>query len=126
MSSTQYPNRIALTAYSKRAGWRKASGGEVSHADIWRQIDGWIQKFVSSEFDDGGKRTVRFVHVRAHTGIAGNERADELAGKGSKLRHTLMVNSQPRGWFRKVVVMTLFRLKIRINPNFQANLKIHY
>lgn len=84
-------------------GWRKADGGNVKHADIWRQIDRWMEKFAGSEFEDSGPRTVTFVHVRAHTGVEGNERADRLAAKGANLRHTRMVDSQPKGWFRQTV-----------------------
>ena len=77
------------------------SGARVSHADIWKKICGWLDKFVAAE--DVGVDTLEIVHVKAHSGIEGNERADVLARKGSKLRHDLMVKSQPRGWFRSVV-----------------------
>ena len=55
------------------------------------------------EVIDAGTGTMEIVHVKAHSGIAGNERADKLAGLGAKLRHDLMVKSQPRGWFRNMV-----------------------
>ena len=35
--------------------------------------------------------------------IVGNERADKLAGMGSRLRFDTMVRSKPRGWFRNMV-----------------------
>ena len=59
-----------------------------------------MDKFVT---EDVGVDTLEIGHVKAHSGIAGNERADKLAGMGSKLRHDLMVRSQPRGWFRGIV-----------------------
>lgn len=42
-------------------------------------------------------------HVQAHAGIKGNEEADRLAGLGSDLRHKLMVQAAPSGWFREAV-----------------------
>ena len=62
----------------------------MNHADVWRKIAAWLRKF---EEEEG--RSVQVLHVRAHTGVVGNERTDKLAGKGSRLRHQLMVKSQP-------------------------------
>ena len=39
-------------------------------------------------------------HVRAHVGVFGNERADELAKAGADLRYKLMVQQTPAGWFQ--------------------------
>ena len=57
------------------------------------------------KFEGDTGRAVEFLHVKAHTGVQGNERADELAAMGSKLRHELMIKSQPKGWFRTTVEM---------------------
>ena len=43
------------------------------------------------------------VHVRAHAGNKGNEKADELAKKGAKLRAELMLNAGGEGWFKRTV-----------------------
>ena len=52
---------------------------------------------------DVGLGSMKIMHVKAHSGIEGNERADKLAGQGSRLRFDTMVRSQPKGWFRNVV-----------------------
>ena len=79
-------------------GWRTAGGERVSHTDVWRRILAWVRKFEGEV-----ERVLEFVHVKAHSGIRGNERADELAARGSRMRHNLMVQSQPAGWFRDMV-----------------------
>jgi len=81
--------------------------GGVSQGGRWQEgkhsLSGATSEFEGSEFEDSGKRTVVFEYVKAHAGIEGNERADKLAGKGAKLRHDIMVRSQPKGWFRHTV-----------------------
>jgi ribonuclease HI len=52
----------------KRRGWKTASRKPVLNQDLWQRLDA-----VSSEHD------VEFVWVKGHSGVAGNERADELA-----------------------------------------------
>ena len=46
---------------------------------------------------------VLHVRVRTHSGNVGNEKADELAKKGAKLRSELMLNEGGEGWFEKTV-----------------------
>ena len=77
------------------------SGSRVTHTDVWRKIAGWMDKFKAVE--DVGVGSMRIIHAKAHSGIAGNERADKWAGMDSKLRYDTTVKSQPRGWFRNTV-----------------------
>ncbi len=58
----------------KQNGWRTAKGTYVANEDLWRSID---QLHCSQR--------VHVEHVRAHSGIEGNERADALAVRGAKL-----------------------------------------
>ena len=41
--------------------------------------------------------------MKAHTGEQGNERADELAKEGAKLRFKLMHEAGPDGWFTEAL-----------------------
>ena len=43
------------------------------------------------------------MHVKAHDGEKGNERADELAKEGSQLRFKLMELAAPEGWFQRAL-----------------------
>lgn len=56
----------------KRRGWKKADGGPVLNAELWRELD-----MLS------GTRKVVWKWVRGHNGHRGNERADELANLGA-------------------------------------------
>ena len=41
--------------------------------------------------------------MRAHAGNKGNEKADELAKKGAKIRADLMLKEGGEGWFKRTV-----------------------
>ena len=58
----------------------------------------WLRRF-----DSAPGRRVQVLHVRAHSGNKGNELADGLAKKGSRLRHELMVGANPVGWFKNTI-----------------------
>ena len=55
------------------------------------------------KFDSDPSRKVAVHHVRDHEGNAGNEKVDELAKKGAKLRAELMLNEGGEGWFERTV-----------------------
>ena len=81
----------------ERNGWKSASGGRVRHADVWKRILKWLRLFESAP-----DRCVEVLHVKAHTGEVGNERADKLAKKGAELRFKLMGESAgDPTWFKR-------------------------
>ena len=79
----------------ERNGWRTARRRRVSHTDIWQRILRWLRLF-----RDSPEREVTVTHVKAHVGVFGNERADELAKAGADLRYKLMERQTPAGWFQ--------------------------
>lgn len=60
----------------KKKNWRLASGGAVKNEQDFRQLDLVIQ--------NNPQMKIIWKYVPAHTGILGNERADELAKQGAK------------------------------------------
>jgi ribonuclease HI len=54
-------------------GWTSSKGSTVANRDLWWRIDRLLQE--RSRLD----RRTDFVHVRAHRGDEGNEKADTLA-----------------------------------------------
>ncbi|QNN97731.1 putative ribonuclease H [Proteus phage 2] len=57
----------------KRRGWKKASGEPVANQDLWELIDRELQQYFNNN-----SITVTLTHVKGHSGIQGNEEADEL------------------------------------------------
>ena len=68
----------------------------MSHTDLWSKILEWLRRFSQTP----GRR-LEILHVRAHAGNKGNERADELAKLGSKLRHDIMANKSSEDWMKR-------------------------
>lgn len=57
----------------KKRGWITAEGKEVLNRDLWQELS----NVVTNRKDHGS--TIAWKYVRGHTGITGNERADEIA-----------------------------------------------
>jgi ribonuclease HI len=61
----------------KKNGWKKSANREdVKNKDILQKIDKYMMKY---------RKYIKFEHVTAHSGIQGNEIADELANNGANL-----------------------------------------
>lgn len=63
----------------RRRGWKNGEGQEVANRDMWEELVKLTQ----------GRTNLRWHYVRGHTGVAGNERCDEIAvayTKGKKPR----------------------------------------
>ena len=55
----------------KRRGWRNASKQPVKNVDLWQRLEKALVR-----------HDVNWFWVKAHSGVPGNERADELARMG--------------------------------------------
>ena len=55
----------------KKRGWKKSDKKPVVNVDLWKELDAV-----------NAKHTVIWKWVKGHAGHEGNERADELAGRG--------------------------------------------
>lgn len=59
----------------KKKDWKRGETKELANADLWQQIDAVLD----------GKDHITIAWVKGHSGIEGNERADELATMGRDL-----------------------------------------
>ncbi len=59
-----------------RKNWKTASGSKVLNQDLWEQIMSLVTSF--------GKARLEWKYTAGHSGIAGNERVDEIAVAYSK------------------------------------------
>ena len=55
----------------KRRGWKTANRKPVKNQDLWQALD-----------DAARRHEIRWNWVKGHTGVVGNEEADELANRG--------------------------------------------
>jgi ribonuclease HI len=55
----------------KKRGWKKSNKKPVLNVDLWKRLDAVV---------DG--KSINWLWVKGHAGHPGNERADELAGRG--------------------------------------------
>lgn len=71
-TDSQYVRQGVLEWLSqwKRRGWRTADKKPVKNQDLWQELDALTQK-----------HELEWHWVKGHSGIAGNERVDELANR---------------------------------------------
>ena len=62
-------------------GWRLSREKPLANADLWQLLSALLEARVAR-----GHERATFTHVAAHSGIAGNERADELSVAATALR----------------------------------------
>ncbi|MBL4854903.1 MAG: ribonuclease HI [Robiginitomaculum sp.] len=55
----------------KKRGWKKADKKPVLNTDLWKRLDAVVED-----------KTIDWRWVKGHAGDEGNERADQLAGRG--------------------------------------------
>jgi ribonuclease HI len=52
----------------KKKGWKTSTNRPVKNVELWKKLDSYLNRF-----------SITWKHVPAHSGIPGNEKADELA-----------------------------------------------
>ena len=68
----------------RQRGWKTAEGNDVTNRDLWERLFAAVMQ----RKDLGAEGKISWHYVRGHTGIAGNERVDEIAqafSKGTKV-----------------------------------------
>lgn len=62
-----------------KAGWVKPDGTVTPNRDVWKRLIAIVATY---------KRPIKWLKVKAHSGVEGNERADALATRGKTLAFT--------------------------------------
>ncbi len=65
-----------------RNGWKTSEGKEVLNQELWQELGRLVTQ--RKKQSPGASGAVNWRYVRGHTGIAGNERCDEIAVQFSK------------------------------------------
>ena len=65
----------------RRRGWKTAEGEDVANRDMWEEL-----------VRHTTKHKIKWHYVRGHTGVAGNERCDEIAVSFTKGKRTTLYN----------------------------------
>ena len=81
----------------KKRGWKTAEGKDVLNADLWEALDKAVQRV--------GPKNIEWRYVRGHTGVAGNERTDEIAVCFSKNKSISLYNNKASGYFFDIATL---------------------
>jgi len=87
----------------KTTGWRKRDGEEISNKEDWIAMDLLLNKFKETD------TTVTLAWIKGHNGHAGNEMADQWAGKGNCIgvngySLTFKLENQPEGYWKTSIL----------------------
>lgn len=66
----------------KKNGWKNAKGQDVANRDVIEKCLDSIEE-INKEYSSRGMGEVKFEHVKGHSGVEGNEKADQLAVKAA-------------------------------------------
>lgn len=84
----------------KKRGWKNAENQDVSNQDIWEELDLVVQA-VKSKLNC----ELEWNFVKGHSGIAGNERCDEIAVAFSKNEYIDLFNGSAKDYIFDVSVL---------------------
>ena len=74
----------------RKRGWTTAEGGAVLNRDLWERLAPLVEQY--------GRGGIVWHYVRGHTGIPGNERADEIATSFARQRSPELYHGPLRGY----------------------------
>lgn len=77
----------------KRRGWKNAENQDVSNRDLWIELDRAV-----SGIKNGVGANLEWNFVKGHSGIAGNERCDEIAVAFSKNSYVDLYHGSASGY----------------------------
>lgn len=83
----------------KKRGWKNAENEQVSNQDIWQELDAVVQQLKKNQFE------IKWSFVKGHSGIAGNERCDEIAVAFSKNSYIDLYNGPSENYIFDVTVL---------------------
>lgn len=79
----------------RRRGWKTAEGNDVLNRELWECL--------SELAEQRGKNGIEWHYVRGHTGVAGNERVDEIADSFALRRDPDLYDGPLRDYPRRVL-----------------------
>jgi ribonuclease HI len=78
----------------KKRGWKNAANEEVANQDLWEVLDSAVIR-VKNQLG----ASIKWSFVKGHSGIAGNERCDEIAVAYSKNNYVELYDGKAEEYF---------------------------